>query len=174
MFSAPRRSIPAWWPWRPAVALSSRGPCLAVWMVLVVLAPALGIADKIVATDGNLVRESSGAIYDTDSGLEWYPGPDAAMTWQEAHAWVTGLETLGTDWRMPERGELDALRRIGDGVRSLTPLIPSTGYWIWAGQTRETASRWLFGFGYGGEGWSGQAPDDGGRALAVRIRVRHR
>ncbi len=133
----------------------------------------LCMAAEIIATDGNLVHESNGAIYDTDSGLEWYPGPDRGMTWQEAHDWVAGLAELGGGWRMPDCPELDALHRIGDGVRNLTPLIPSSGYWIWAGQTRKAASRWVFGFGYGGEGWSGQAPADGGRAVAVRIRIRH-
>ncbi len=134
---------------------------------------ALGLAAEIIATDGNLVHDTSGIIYDTDTGLEWYPGPDRGMAWQEAHDWVTGLEALGGGWRMPQHRELKALRRTGDGVRNLTPLLSSTGYWFWAGQTLETASQWLFGFGYGGEGWSGQAPDDGGRAMAVRLRVRH-
>ncbi len=133
----------------------------------------LCIAAEIVATDGNLVREGSGVIYDTDSGLEWYPGPDRGMAWQEAHDWVAGLAALGGGWRMPDCPELDALHRIGDGVRNLTPLIHSSGYWIWAGQTPKDASRWVFGFGYGGEGWSGQAPADGGRAIAVRIRQKH-
>ena len=144
-------------------------------IIVAVLAPLTSIVSgaEIVATDGNLVRESTGAIYDTDSGLEWYPGPDQGMAWQEAHDWVTGLEALGGGWRMPQHRELKALRRTGDGVRNLTPLIPSSGYWIWAGQTRKAASKWVFGFGYGGEGWSGQAPTDGGRAMAVRIRVIH-
>ena len=147
----------------------------ALSIIVIVLAPLISIVfgAEIVATDGNLVREGTGAIYDTDSGLEWYPGPDQGMTWQEAHDWVDGLADLGGGWRMPECPELDALHRIGDGVRNLTPLIPFSGYWIWAGQSREAASKWVFGFGYGGEGWSGQAPEDGGRAMAVRIRVRH-
>ena len=131
------------------------------------------LSAEIVATDGNLVRESTGAIYDTDTGLEWYPGPDRAMTWQEAHDWVTGLAAMGGGWRMPAGEELDALHRIGDGVRNLTPLVPHTGYWVWAGPSAERSSRWLYGLGYGGEGWSGQAPVDGGRAIAVRARRQH-
>ena len=147
--------------------------CLAALILFASSGCSFCIAAVIVATDGNLVRETTGAIYDTDSGLEWYPGPDQGMTWQEAHDWVAGLADLGGGWRMPECPELDALHRIGDGVRNLTPLIPSSGYWIWAGQSRQAASKWVFGFGFGGEGWSGQAPTDGGRAMAVRIRVIH-
>ena len=142
-----------------------------------VLMPALPTAllhgADIVATDGPLVLEAGDLIYDTDTGLEWRPGPDRGMTWQEARAWVAGLDHQDGRWRMPAHNELDALRRIGDGVRNLTPLIPSSGYWVWVGQTRADAARWLFGFGYGGEGWSGQAPADGGRALAVRVRSKH-
>jgi hypothetical protein len=146
---------------------------LASLILLAAIGYSLGIAGTIVATDGNLVREATGVIYDTDSGLEWHPGPDQGMSWEEAHGWVRGLDTLGGGWRMPAHSELDALHRIGDGVRSLTSLVPLSGYWIWAGQTREAATRWLFGFSYGGEGWSGQPPADGGRAMAVRIRRKH-
>ncbi len=164
----------------PSIAGKSRvhahlATILAIgWMALLALPSARwAISAEIVATDGNLVRESTGVIYDTDTGLEWYPGPDRAMTWQQAHDWVAALATLGGGWRMPARHELDALHRIGDGVRNLTPLVPHTGYWVWAGPSADRSSRWLYGFGYGGEGWSGQAPANGGRAMAVRIRQRY-
>ena len=141
-------------------------------LIIAMLIPVLADA-RIIASDGSLVRESSGVIYDMDTGLEWYPGPDQGMNWQEARDWVAGLKALGGGWRMPEHEELDALHRIGDGVRSLTPLVPLSGYWIWTGQNRDRSSKWLFGFSYGGEGWSGQAPADGGRAMAVRVRTQH-
>ena len=128
---------------------------------------------EIVATDGHLVLEATGVVYDIDSGLEWYAGPDRGMNGAAAHDWVSGFEALGGGWRMPQREELDALYRIGDGVRNLTPLVGLSGYWIWSGQTRKDAARWLFNFSYGGEGWSGQAPSDGGRAIAVRIRQKY-
>jgi hypothetical protein len=53
-------------------------------------------------------------------------------------------------------------------VRNLTHLLDNTGYWFWSGQAEKSAARWLFNFSYGGEGWSGQPPADGGRAIAVR------
>lgn len=141
--------------------------------ILCVAIPIPCFTADIVSTDGNLVRESTSVIYDTDTGLEWYAGPDQGMTWKAANNWATGLDVLGGGWRMPERKELDALHRIGDGVRNITPLVPLSGYWIWSGLSEDTSSRWLFRFSYGGEGWSGQAPADGGRAMAVRIRNRH-
>ena len=148
-------------------------PLLVLMTVLMFPSIRSPLSAEIVATDGSLVRESTGVIYDTDTGLEWYPGPDRAMTWQEAHDWVTGLAAMGGRWRMPACEELNALHRIGDGVRNLTPLVPHTGYWVWAGPSADSSCRWLYGFSYGGEGWSGQAPVDGGRAIAVRIRRQH-
>ncbi len=128
------------------------------------------LSDEIVARDRNLVKYATGIVYDTSSGLEWYAGGDQGVSWDEARDWVAGLGVFGGGWRMPSRSELDALSRIGDGVSNITPLLRNSGYWIWAGKTRTTSSRWVFSFSYGGEGWSGQAPADGGRVLAVRLR----
>ena len=123
---------------------------------------------EIIARDGALVKYDTGLVQDPASGLDWYPGPDRGMSWTEARQWVVGLDVLGGGWRMPTRTELQSLFRIGDGVRHITPLLANSGYWLWAGQSPDSADRWLFGFSYGGEGWSGQAPHDGGRAIAVR------
>jgi hypothetical protein len=133
-----------------------------------VLAAPSSRSDDIVARDGPLVKYDSGLVRDTAAGLEWFPGPDRGLSWAEARNWVSGLSALGGSWRMPSRRELRSLFRIGDGVRNLTPLLANSGYWLWAGQTPSSASRWVFAFSYGGEGWNGQAPTDGGRALAVR------
>ena len=70
---------------------------------------------------------------------------------------------------MPSRIELDSLYHIGDGVNNITYLLDNSGYWIWAGQTENESSKWVFSFSFGGEGWNGQPPADGGRAIAVRI-----
>ena len=71
---------------------------------------------------------------------------------------------------MPSKKELRTLHHVGNGISNITMLLYNSGYWIWAGQTEQTASGWLFSFSYGGEGWPGVAPPDGGRALAVRKR----
>ena len=128
------------------------------------------IGAEVVYTDRHLVRYDNGLVYDTETGMEWYAAPDRAMSWQEASNWATGLEVLGGGWRMPDYSELDALHHIGDGVNNITYLLYNSGYWIWAGQTRRTSSMWLFSFSYGGEGWPGIPPPDGGRAIAVRPR----
>jgi hypothetical protein len=109
-------------------------------------------------------------VYDAQSGLEWYAGPDQGMCWEEAKSWVARLDADGGGWRMPEHSELETLFRVGDGVSNITSLLSNSGYWVWAGTSQASASKWLFSFSYGGEGWGGQAPPDGGRAIAVRNR----
>ena len=128
------------------------------------------IGAEIVHTDRHLVRYDTGVVYDTETGLEWYAGPDKGTSWEEAKNWANELDVFGGGWRMPTRRELDALYHIGDGVNNITYLLYNSGFWIWAGSTRDSSSRWLFSFSYGGEGWPGIPPPDGGRAIAVRPR----
>ena len=132
-----------------------------------------GFSAEIVATDRHFVQYNSGVVYDTESGLEWFAGPDRSTNWEEAKKWVVGLDKFGGGWRLPIRSELDSLYHVGDGVNNITYPLSNSGYWIWAGKTRNSSSRWIFSFSYGGEGWNGQPPDDGGWALAVRQRTRY-
>jgi hypothetical protein len=112
-------------------------------------------------------------VYDNESGLEWYAGPDQSTSWEEAKSWVIAIALDGGEWRMPTKSELKTLYQVGDGVNNISYLLYNSGYWLWAGQTKKSASKWIFSFSYGGEGWSGQPPDDGGRAIAVRERKSH-
>jgi hypothetical protein len=130
-----------------------------------------GFSAEIVYTDRHFVQYNSGVVYDTESGLEWFAGPDRSTSWEEANRWAVGLDKFGGGWRMPIRSELDSLYHVGDGVNNITYLLTNSGYWIWAGKTLNSSSKWIFSFSYGGEGWNGLPPDDGGRALAVRQRT---
>lgn len=129
-----------------------------------------GFGADIIATDKHLIKYDTGVVYDPEYGLEWHLGPDRGTPWEAARAWVAALEAAGGDWRMPTRRELKTLFRISDGFNDITPLLNNSGYWMWAGSTKGSASKWVFSFSYGGEGWNGPAPDDGGRAIAVRNR----
>ncbi|MGB8334185.1 MAG: DUF1566 domain-containing protein [Desulfobacterales bacterium] len=131
------------------------------------------VSAEVIYTDRHLVRYDSGVVFDTESGLEWFAGLDRGTSWEEANSWVDGLDEFGGGWRMPVRSELDSLYHVGDGVNNITYLLTNSGYWIWAGKTWNSSSKWIFSFSYGGEGWNGQPPDDGGRALAVRQRTKY-
>jgi hypothetical protein len=151
---------------------ANRKKCTAIAIQALVLTVIVchATGTEIVYTDRHLVRYDNGMVYDTETGLEWYAGPDQGMSWQEASDWVAGLDALGGGWRMPTRRELKALHHIGDGVNNITYLLYNSGYWIWAGQSPDESARWIFSFSYGGEGWPGFPPADGGRVIAVRPR----
>ena len=125
---------------------------------------------RVVDEDRYIVKYDNGVVHDTKTGLQWYAGPDQGTSWLEAKAWVSDLDIAGGGWRMPTKKELRTLYHVGDGINNITVLLYNSGYWIWAGKTQQTASWWLFSFSYGGEGWNGVPPPDGGRALAVRLR----
>ena len=131
------------------------------------------VSAEVVYSDKHLLLYDSGVVHDIESGLEWYAGPDQAMSWEEAKNWVSGIAEVGGGWRMPTKSELDTLHQVGDGINNISYLLYNSGYWMWAGQTKKSSSKWIFSFSYGGEGWNGQPPDDGGRAIAVRDRKSH-
>jgi hypothetical protein len=142
----------------------------AITLLLVTVPARIGFTEESLLYDRQLLRFETGVVYDPESGLEWYAGPDRSTSWEEAKNWVTSLDAFGGRWRMPTMDELDTLHRVGDAANNITYLLYNSGYWIWSGHTEASSAKWVFSFSYGGEGWNGQAPADGGRALAVRER----
>ena len=122
----------------------------------------------VVAKDRYLVKYADGLVLDYRTGLEWFAGPDRATSWNQARSWIAELKAKDTHWRMPTKSELDSLYHVGDGISNITPLLWNSGYWIWARDSGNAPAKWIFSFSYGGEGWSGRSPDDGGRVLTVR------
>jgi hypothetical protein len=82
--------------------------CAAVGFMIIffgmIVIPAFSA--EIVAADKHLVKYDTGVVYDPESGLEWYPGPDQAIDWQGARNWVAALDKAGGGWRMPTRNQL--------------------------------------------------------------------
>ena len=145
-------------------------PIGAAFAILFVLCGTMLASDGVVDKYDHFEKYDNGIVRDVKTGLQWYAGPDTPTTWSQAAQWVNDLDIDGDGWRMPTLTELKTLAHIGDGVRNIVPILNNSGYWLWAGQTPGEASKWLFGFSYGGEGWPGTAPEDGGRAMAVRSR----
>ena len=125
---------------------------IAVIAILLVasFSDAAGKAD-IIAKDGQYVSYKNGIVYDEKTNLEWIVGPGKDMTWDEAKAWVESLSVEGGGWRMPTREELKALYKKGAGSRNMTPLLETTRWWVWSGETEASSEAWGFGFnnGYG-------------------------
>jgi len=93
---------------------------------------------EIIDEDRWFVRYNNDVVKDTKTGLEWISGPDRPTTWKEAKKWVDSLnkiEFAGGSWRMPTMKELKTLYKKGAGTRNITPLLKTTGEFVWSGET---------------------------------------
>ena len=120
---------------------------------------------RIMAHDGTLVAYATGVVYDKNTGLEWFAGPDRNTTWGEAMSWVKNLTVAGGGWRIPTRKELETLYKPGVGTRNMTRLLKTTGWFVWSGETEGSSSAWNFSHNY-----SSYYSKDYGRGFAVRSR----
>jgi len=112
---------------------------------------ALSTDTNEVERDGNYIRYKNGIVYNENTGLEWFVGPDEETNWQEAKKWVWSLTVAGGGWRMPSRGELEKLYKKGSGTRNMTPLMRTLGSWVWTGETwhQNSSNVWFFNFDRG-------------------------
>jgi len=125
---------------------------------------------KVTATDGSFIAYENGTVLDTKTGLEWYAGPDKDTDWNHAKSWVESLSVDGRGWRMPSRKELAALYKKGAGTRNMTPLLKTTGWLVWTGETEGPSSAWLFYFNHGLATWIPRFNPNEIRGFAVRSR----
>jgi hypothetical protein len=124
---------------------------------------------KVNERDGVYVIYENGIVKDTRNHLEWLAGPDNNVTWYEADNWVKGL---GGDWRMPTLKELETLYQKGAGTRNMTPLLKTSGWWVWSGETVGKKEARSFCFGQGFKGWIFKSNSASERAFAVRSKSR--
>lgn len=125
---------------------------------------------KIIARDTHYEKLASGVVHDTRSGLEWYAGPDKDTNWDEADRWVANLDVAGGGWRMPTRKEWKGLIQEGVGTRNMTPLLKTTGWRVWTGETKGSSSAWSFYLLTGNLNWSLRNTSGYRRGFAVRSR----
>jgi len=125
----------------------------------------------VIKRDGGYVAYANGIVKDTKTGLEWKVGPDESTTWNEARSWVQSLNLDGGGWRMPTTDELKTLRKQGAGSRNMTPLLKTTGWWVWSGETEGSSKARNFNFDYGFRYWHDRVYSTNlFRAFAVRSR----
>ncbi len=127
-------------------------------------------AEKEVGRDGVYVAYANGIVKDTKTGLEWKVGPDKSTNWDQASSWVQSLNLDGGGWRMPTMDELEGLYNRGAGSRNMTPLLETTGWWVWSGETKGSSNAWGFDFDDGGRSWYGRDDSHTRRVFAVRSR----
>lgn len=92
---------------------------------------------NVVQRDGVYVAYADGVVRDTSTGLEWMVGLNRNTTRIEAKQWVEDLNIDGGVWRMPTMDELAGLYRKGAGYRNMTPLLKNTGWYVWAGDSKD-------------------------------------
>ena len=119
---------------------------------------------------GAIIAYGNGVVYDKNTGLEWIAGPDKDTSWNDAKKWVENLTVSGGGWRMPTRKELETLYKPGAGKRNMTPLLKTTGWWVWSGETKHSSSAWCFSFYDGLEDWGTRSCSSTTRGFAVRSR----
>ena len=125
---------------------------------------------NVINRDGIYVAYANGIVKDTKTGLGWKVGPDKETTLDEAQTWVESLNLDGGGWRMPTINELHGLYKEGAGDRNMTPLLKTTGWWVWSGETQGSSLARYFGF-YNGHRISNIRNDSHTtRAFAVRSR----
>jgi hypothetical protein len=123
---------------------------------------------NIIARDGVYVAYANGIVEDSGAGLEWKVGPDRNTTWSEARSWVQGLKLDGGEWRMPTLDELATLYSKGAGLFNMTPLLDTTGWWVWSGKTKGASDAWGFLFDHGKSYSNHRNDNNSARAFAVR------
>jgi hypothetical protein len=70
---------------------------------------------------------------------------------------------------MPTMDELQGLYKKGVGERNMTPLLKTTGWWVWSGEPNGSSLVWVFTFSSGLRHW-GNRDLSLFRAFAVRSR----
>ena len=103
---------------------------------------------------GNLVDNEDGTVTDTETGLMWQKATaPGTYTWQEALTYAEGLELPAggyTDWRLPNRNELQTLvdySQYNPSINSLlqTPTL-SSYYWSSTTDAYYTSNAWHVNF----------------------------
>jgi len=133
-----------------------------------VLVPAAGVA----AVEGPYSRYTNGIVYDKNTNLEWYAGPDRDTNWHDADKWVKKLDLAGGGWRMPRIKELKTLYQRGKGKLNRTALFQVTGPNVWSKERHSGSATKssTFSFSSGGEVYFYRSNSTRIRVFAVRTR----
>ena len=133
---------------------------------------AASAASSQIKRDGRYIAYENGIVKDTRTGLEWKVGPDKDINWNEAKSWVQKLDFDGGRWKMPSIDALKTLYKKGADKRNKTPLLKTTGWWVWSREAlhKSSSDAWCYGFESGHKGLLDRHSSSTMRAFAVRSR----
>lgn len=83
------------------------------------------------------VDSGDGTVTDTSTGLAWEKdGSTSSMSWEAALAWCENTTTgLYTDWRLPNKRELENLVDVSRDYPAIDPAFTESGKLYWSGTT---------------------------------------
>lgn len=117
-----------------------------------------------VDEDRHFISLASGVVRDTQTGLEWYMGPDRDTSYRWAVSWARRLDADGGGWKLPSKDEIETIFERGKGARNMSRLFKTRGWFFWT-----SYSNWMpFDFSGGVQGWHELKPEEQSRAIAVR------
>ncbi len=124
------------------------------------------------SNSGQFTKHQNGIVYDSKTGLEWFPGPDVKMNFRKAKVLVSSLSLDGGGWRMPSIYELKALQKDWITSKETAGLLPAASARVWYEDTVPGAYVYYYNFEIGQAYWEypSYAPDC--NAFAVRTRNR--
>ena len=102
-----------------------------------------------------LLDNGNGTVTDDETGMMWQmETPPGTYTWQQALEYAEGLTLAGyTDWRLPDRNELQTLVDYSRYEPSVVPLLAaetvSSAYWSSTTHATFPDSAWLLHFSNG-------------------------
>ncbi|MFZ2956613.1 MAG: hypothetical protein WA705_06960 [Candidatus Ozemobacteraceae bacterium] len=152
---------------------------LVMTICLVLILPICLLAGGDVSP--RFTRDVDGVITDSSTNLQWREGPDQAMNWNQAQAWISGL---GDGWGTPTQVQLKGIylenatrmggrdsTGVGPYPLKLDPVFQlDKAYWVWA-ESKDSSSAWIFAFNEGEELWNYRDKSTWlHRAFAVRSR----
>jgi hypothetical protein len=126
-------------------------------LTLMLLFTVLSCAKKSIETHYEIkrfVKYDNGIVYDKETRLEWYIGPDKNMNWFEARKWADELDVAGGLWRMPRIYELSRLAITGQDGEKRLPLVMGYYRWVWSGDYHESEHVPSCAMFFGQGGWT--------------------
>ena len=127
--------------------------------------------DKTSASPGgpaaHWTKSQEGVFFDSETNMEWFPGPDQDITYEDAGKWAAELTVAGGGWRLPTVAELRTLRGldpadVGHSVRNVV-------WFVWSSDKR--TFQWsAYGFlpSSGRRAWRSHSYEYDSRVMAVR------
>jgi hypothetical protein len=139
--------------------------CVGLFLFFLILMHSC-VSVEDIARDDRFIAHHNGVVKDTRTGFEWIAGPDKDTNWYKAKRWVENLTVDGGGWRMPTIEELKTLYL--KGADNITPLLKTTGLWVWSREMRSSSTAWLYRWRRGDQYWGFRSSPGAKRGFAVR------